>query len=205
MSNSLLLMAMEVEMEIKVEATAETLAPAAAPEVVATADGIAAVAGSFASHATSTLPPVGATVECQFNDTWERGVVSRVDTAGTSQRFSVEYPPEGNPGAVWEEWEEPVLCSGPPQSQSQWRLVGPPMADTSSDSEGVVDKVSGGGGVSAVDHSTRISQATLPPPRSASYHCAATTMRRPSRMRSRTASQRATVLSAVSRSTSPSS
>ena len=46
-------------MEIKVEVTAETLAPAAAPEVVAATDGIAATAGRFASHAASTLPAVG--------------------------------------------------------------------------------------------------------------------------------------------------
>ena len=104
-------MAMEDEMEVKVEVTAETLAHAAAPEVAATADGIAGMAGRLASHATSTLPPVRAAVECQFDGTcWERGVVSRVDTAGTSRRFWVAYPPPGDkPGGVWEEWEEPVM------------------------------------------------------------------------------------------------
>ena len=144
------MLAMEVEMEIKMEVTAETLA---------TTDGIAAIAGRFASHAASTLPPVGKSVECQFDGTgWERGVVSRVDTAGTSQRFWVS--PEGNPGAVWEEREEPAMCTGPLQSQSQWRLA-EPTADTSSDLEGV-DKDSDGGGESTGDQSARPRQPSCP-------------------------------------------
>ena len=126
-----------------------------------TTDGIAAMAGRFASHVASTLPPVGAAVECQFDGTgWERGVVSRVDTARASQRFWVEYPPGGNPGGVRKEREEPVMCSGSLQSQSQWRLA-EPTADTSSDLEGV-DKDSDGGGESTGDQSARPRQPSCP-------------------------------------------
>ena len=126
--------------------------PRKCPAKAAPATRLATASDRLDVNTRVLLPPVGAAVECQFDGTgWERGVVSRVDTAGMSQRFWVEYPPEGNPGAGWKEWEEPVVCTGPLQSQSLWRFAEP----TAKTSDSGVGKVSDGGGVSAGDQSTR--------------------------------------------------